>query len=288
MSDAALTRQEELKAPPSPTTKVSKWLGSGKVNDSKKTEHTPISATANLNKLRDRLLAIRNETGSFSSSGSERIAPNTENTASPSNDALLVTRSSKGAWRIAAQSSEKDATFTASTSTTHAAPPVAPSASKPQAVSSSRKATPSAALPPRSPPRRSSSRLNPQPSPRTPPRSANSTPPPPSSSYNTPRQLSSTTRTPAAGSGDGNGGWEEQLGVLDRLSKQLSITASQLSEDSPEKQRALVQQRARRSSVADWQKYQDLAAKLEEARSQLQDLDSSNDEVSFAALLEDK
>jgi division protein CdvB (Snf7/Vps24/ESCRT-III family) len=50
---------------------------------------------------------------------------------------------------------------------------------------------------------------------------------------------------------------------------------------------AVVQQRARRSSVADWQKYQDLAAQLEEARSQLQSLDSSDDEVSFAALLED-
>jgi hypothetical protein len=80
---------------------------------------------------------------------------------------------------------------------------------------------------------------------------------------------------------------DEQLGVLDRLSKQLSITASQLS-DSPEKQRAVSQQqRARRSSVADWQKYQDLAAQLEEAKSQLENLESSDDEVSFAALLED-
>jgi len=223
-----------------------------------------------LNKLRDRLLAIRNETGSFSSSGSERIAPNTGNTASSSNGGEVAVSSSKKAWRISTQSSEKDAIFTKTTP--RAAAPVV--STQPQAVSSSRRATPSAALPPRSPPRRSSSRLNPQPSPRTPSRPTNSTTPPPSTFYNTP---------PARC----NGTWEDQLGVLDRLSKQLSVTASQLSEDSPEKMAAVVQQRARRSSVADWQKYQDLAAQLEEARSQLQSLDSSDDEVSFAALLED-
>jgi len=229
-----------------------------------------------LNKLRDRLLAIRNETGSFSSSGSERIAPNTGDTASPSNDEKMETRSSKRAWRISAQSTEKDANFPATTKPTPDAPaPVVPLNSQPKAVPSSRKANRSAALPPRSPPRRSSSRLNPQPSPRTPSRPTTSTTPPPSTSYNTPRQL-------------GDGTWDEQLGVLDRLSKQLSVTATQLSEDSPEKQMAAgMQQRSRRSSAADWQKYQDLAAQLEEARSQLQNLDSSHNEVSFAALLED-
>jgi hypothetical protein len=227
----------------------------------------PISATANLNKLRDRLLAIRNESGSFSSSGSERIALNTGNNVSVNKDEAKAAKPLKPAWRISAQASEQDASPA----------PAAPSlSSKPQAVS--RKLASSADLPPRSPPRRSSSRLNPQPSPRTPSRT-----PPANSSYNTPRRS-----VGGGGDGNGNGSWDEQLGVLDRLSRQLSITASHLSEDSPEKQRAMAQQRPRRSSVADWQKYQELAAQLEQARSQLENLDSSDDEeVSFTTLMED-
>jgi hypothetical protein len=229
---------------------------------------------------------LRNETGSFSSNGSERAAPNTGNNqeSSHSEGKNPETKSSRGAWRISAQSSEQDEIVPVTATASSTAPPI-PLFSKPQAVSSSRQvATQSTALPPRSPPRRSSSRLNPQPSPRTPSRPTNITTPPATSAYTTPHRA-----TAAANGDDGNvyGSWDEQLGVLDRLSKQLSITAAQLSEDSPEKQRAVAQQRARRSSAADWQKYQDLAAQLESARSQLENLDSSDVEVSFAALMED-
>ena len=219
--------------------------------------------SANLSHLRERLNAFRD-----SSSGSS--TPRT--TPPPSTQAPSSPEGSPNRWRIAARSSEQQAAAEkTSTATTKEAPPLhldlhpslspSPAASPRYHYTRTRQPVASNAAPSR--PNAQARQQQQQPQQQTPPKpklsvSIATTPPSPSTTMSSPRQRSappSTRPLPRSPS------WEEQLGALDRLSRQLSLTEKQLDAGPETAPKPVL--RPRRSATEHWKKFQSLAVQLE-------------------------
>lgn len=214
----------------------------------------PISG--GLSKLRNRLQALRDESGgSFSSSGSAAGGFGQSGFGSPITSEISLADADP-----APPSPTSNWTISALGSAEKAAPPAA--APPPPLALPTEPAVPSP-----KPPRRS--RLDASPGPRTPPRR------PAAPSPLRPRSPSHSLPVSAIGC-------DEQLGALDRLCKQLSQVAAALTpedegEASPPRQvERSMGSHTLRSSTDHWKEYHDLAAQLEHAQELLKQLEESD------------
>ena len=212
----------------------------------------PQSVAKNLDKLRERVMALR-DGGGFSVINTSELIPTPRGRLAKGFTPGSTTPSAapSPSWRISAKSPSKDGALLSGSVSPLPTPRGTPML---RSEDSAMHLTPRnrARSPSKTP--ASASRGVPAPGPRTPPRDNNQVrmPPPPNEHE---------------GEGDV---WDQQLNALNELTRKLTLTASQLPQEARTPERKAFSANSKPRRPDDWHKYHQLTVQLDAARKQLE------------------